>query len=144
MILRPAIEEDESVLFNIHRAVFQSHIEAIWGWNDEWQWSNFTNEVRSCNTSVVELDGMTIGYIQIREEPHQMYLQNIALCQNIQGRGIGSVLVKQIQRRASERKIPLTLSVFRTNDRALRFYEKLGFIRTGKTEAHIEMSWHAT
>lgn len=144
MVLRPAIEEDESALFEIHRAVFHGHIEAIWGWNEEWQWSNFKNEVMCCDTSILELDGRTIGYIQVREEQNQMYVQNIALCQSVQGCGIGSDLVKQLQQRASDRNILLTLSVFRTNDRALRFYERLGFIRAGQTQSHIEMSWHAT
>ena len=63
--------------------------------------------------------------------PTELYLRNIALHPDVQGQGMGTRLVKQLQEQAAKRNVPFNLSLFRTNHRAARFYERLGFERTG-------------
>ena len=41
MDIRPVEGGEEATLFEIHRAVFYSHIEQIWGWDEDWQKANF-------------------------------------------------------------------------------------------------------
>lgn len=142
MNIRPASEEDRCNLFEIHREVFGTHIEKIWGWDENWQRENFDTEFHSTRTSVIEFDGRIGGYIQVRDEENRIYLQNIALTSEFQGIGIGAKLVEELQSKAARQELPLELSVFRTNANARRFYERCGFRVVGKTDAFVEMSWN--
>lgn len=94
-------------------------------------------------TSVIQVAGRTVGYVQTDIDSNRLYLRNIALHPDAQGQGIGTCLVNRLQQEAEERGIPVNLSVFHTNPRAQDFYKRLGFRRTGQTDTHIEMSWHA-
>ncbi len=140
---RPADLEDLESLFDLHRTVFRSHIEEIWGWDEEWQRSQFRREFDSSVTSVVQVAGRTVGDIQTVVDANQLYLQNIALHPDVQRQGIGTCLVKRLQQDAVERDVPVNLSLFRTNPQAVNFYERLGFRRAGETDTHIKMSWCA-
>jgi ribosomal protein S18 acetylase RimI-like enzyme len=126
----------------LHEEVFRPHIEQIWGWDEEWQRINFASEFESTVTSVIEIDGRVGGYIQVRDEKHRLYLQNIALIPDFQSKGIGGELVAELQARARVRGIPLELAVFRTNISAQRFYARCGFRTAAESEAFVEMSWN--
>jgi ribosomal protein S18 acetylase RimI-like enzyme len=141
--VRPATLRDLELLFDLHRIVFRHHIEEIWGWDEAWQRSRFRQEFESSETSVVELAGQIIGYVQTDSDPSRLYLRNIALHPDVQGNGIVTSLVRQLQRNAAKRGVPVYLSVFRTNRQAQEFYDRLGFLTTGRTDELIEMSWNA-
>jgi ribosomal protein S18 acetylase RimI-like enzyme len=141
--IRPATPRDVESLFELHRTVFRHHIEEMWGWDEAWQYSRFRQEFESSKTTVVELVGQMIGYVQTDADPNRLYLRNIALHPNVQGQGIGTFLVKRLQRTAAERGVPVYLSVFRTNRQAQEFYERLGFLTTSRTDELTEMSWNA-
>lgn len=141
MKLRPANTDDLVPMFDIHRSVFRSHIDELWGWNEDWQRGNFASECAAADTSVVEIDGDIAGYIQILEREDEIYVQNIAISADAQGKGIGTMLLKSLQSRAETLKVPLQLEVFRSNKPAQRLYERLGFCNVGETRTHIELSW---
>jgi ribosomal protein S18 acetylase RimI-like enzyme len=143
MNLRPATDTDRSALFNLHRAVFHDHIEKIWGWDERWRRDNFAAEFACATTSVIAVDGQTVGYIQVLDKEDRIHVQNIAVARAFQGKGIGSRLLKELQLKAAARHVPLQLGVFRTNTLALKLYERLGFCQTGETATHIEMCWSA-
>jgi len=143
MTLRHATDSDRAALFDLHRTVFQSHFEKIWGWNESWQLSNFAAEFACAATSVIEADGQIVGYVQILDQEDRIYVPNIAVSQEFQGKGIGTRTLKKLQLNAAARNVPVQLGVFRTNTLAQRLYESLGFRRTGETPTHIEMSWAA-
>jgi len=68
MDIRPVGDGREATLYEIHRAVFYSLIEQIWGWYEDWQKANFAKELESSTTSVVSINGLIIGYVQICDE----------------------------------------------------------------------------
>ncbi|WP_370682311.1 N-acetyltransferase family protein [Comamonas sp. GB3 AK4-5] len=142
--LRPAQPADHPALFALHCAVFRPHIEVLWGWDEDWQRANFAAECAAATTCVIEVEGRLVGYLQTLEEEGRLYVQNIAMAEQAQGQGIGARLLQRLQFKAAGRGLPLQLGVFRSNTRAQRFYERLGFLQTGTTETHIEMSWSAT
>jgi ribosomal protein S18 acetylase RimI-like enzyme len=52
-------------------------------------------------------------------------------------RGVGRLLVNEVLNWASSRNaLTLLLMVTSNNEPAIRFYERLGFTRTGRTEPH--------
>lgn len=139
--LRPAGKEEVEQLFEIHRAVFHPHIEEIWGWNEEWQREQFWHAFETLPTSIIQFEGLDAGYLQVDIDPYRIYLENIALSAQFQGKGLGRLLINDLQDQAELKRIHLELSVFRTNTRAKRFYRNLGFKQLGKTPTHFEMAW---
>lgn len=141
--LRPAAEEDREPLFAMHGQLFRAMIEEIWGWDDGWQRENFAKEWAEVETSVIERGGQRLGYLQVRwrEDPAEGYVLNFALLPEHQARGIGTRVMEGLQRRAQEARLPLRLSVFRTNPRALAFYQRLGFRIEETTDSGVRMGW---
>ncbi|OMG65686.1 GNAT family N-acetyltransferase [Stutzerimonas balearica] len=141
MRVRRAACRDLLALFAIHRALFLPHIARLWGWDERWQRANFLEVVATASTWVVEGDSGIVGYLQFEEQARRIYLRNIALVPAYQRRGVGTRLVEALKTKASARRIPLTLSVFRTNLAARRFYERQGFTATHEARTHIDMRW---
>lgn len=141
MDVRLATLDDEPDLFELHRTAFKQHIERIWGWDEKWQKANFVRECASATTSVVRVNGRTVGYLQVRHDPHRVYLQNIVLHPDFQNRGIGTTLLNDVKAEATARQVPLELAVFRTNGSARRFYERHRFLRSDESTTHVEMFW---
>jgi ribosomal protein S18 acetylase RimI-like enzyme len=127
----------------LFRAAFHAHIQEIWGWDESWQRSNFEEEFASAETSVIEDGGRIIGYFQILNEDDRIYLLDLVISAELQGRGIGSGVIKALQQLASARNVPLQLAVFRTNPQAQRLYKRLGFVQVGETEVHVKMCWNS-
>lgn len=93
---------------------------------------------------MIEIEDQIAGYVQVLERGNQIYVQNIAIASAFQGKGIGTILLKDLQSRAAARKVPIHLGAFKTNPSALKLYKRLGFHKVGETRTHIEMSWMAT
>jgi GNAT superfamily N-acetyltransferase len=58
-----------------------------------------------------------------------------------QGKGIGRKCMLLIMEEARQLHLPIRLRVLKVNPRALAFYQRLGFVRTGETDAHVLMEW---
>jgi putative acetyltransferase len=73
---------------------------------------------------IFEEDGQLAGFISLVGERACA----LFVAPEMQGRGIGRVLLEH----AKTLKERLSLTVYRENERALRFYEKCGFIAAGE------------
>lgn len=141
--LQAADESDAEPIYVIYKGLFQSHIEKIWGWDEGWQQENFAKEWEEARTWRIDFQGRLAGYLQIRDDADSMYVLSLGIVPEFQGRRIGRVIMRSLQQEASGRCQPLRLSVFRTNPRALSFYQGLGFRVTEETEAFHRLEWLA-
>lgn len=107
MTVRPATDSDRTALFDLHRAVFHGHIEKIWGWGESCQRSNFAAEFAYAITSVIEVDGQTVGYFQVLDKDDRIHVQNIAVSHEFQAKGIGTQILKERQLKAAARHVSL-------------------------------------
>ena len=140
MKIKPVTEELKEALFKNHEICFRHHIEEIWGWNDAWQWENFCKEWDQGHWRVL-LDGeKVIGYLCWAIEPDHLYLKNISLLPEYQGRGLGDVAMDFIEAQAAEKELAIKLSGFRTNQRVMSFYQRRGFNLIETVETGFRMS----
>ncbi len=140
---RPATAADHNRMFDVHRRVFKDHIEQLWGWDENWQRSNFEAECAACSCSILEEGDVLAGYVQTTHEPNGLRLRNIAIDAAFQGRGFGTSVVEGLQKDAARRGVAIHLSVFTTNARAAQFYLRLGFRETERDSKFIGMTWTA-
>ena len=85
--------------------------------------------------------GEPVGRMITDDTPEAMRLVDIALIPECRSRGIGDALVRELQARCAVHRRPLRLHVAKTN-RAMRLYERLGFIATDETEVYRLMEWN--
>jgi len=91
----------------------------------------------STRASVAEVDGHAVGLVAVSEagshsESAHVGTLGIALHKAHRGKGIGRVLLNDVIRKCIGRFEVIRLTVFETNERALKLYASLGFVSCGK------------
>jgi ribosomal-protein-alanine N-acetyltransferase len=74
-------------------------------------------------------DNKVLGFIEIDILPDYVDIINIVVNPNFRNIGIGNKLIDYVWNKY--KKVPLNIEVSINNINALRFYEKLGFIKIG-------------
>lgn len=88
---------------------------------------------------VAEEEGHIAGYCGVVIVPDEGDITNVAVAKDQQGKGIGRKLVEELVVRAGQAGASkLYLEVRRSNERAIRLYEKAGFVQNGLRRDYYE------
>jgi ribosomal protein S18 acetylase RimI-like enzyme len=82
-----------------------------------------------------------IGRIIINRTTTELRLVDISLLPQFRNFGIGTKLITDLSKEATDKKLPLSLRVAQNNQAAFRLYQKLGFQVTDENEMYISMKW---
>lgn len=135
---RQAKDKDFEFLWSLHRTELKPYVQAIWGWDEAWQFRHFRQHFNPSNQRIIEWEGKDVGTVKVQEQADSIFLAYIAIDGSYQGRGIGTAVIQEIIESAQERGMPLTLRVLRGNP-ARGLYERLGFEVTEESETHFSM-----
>jgi len=125
---RPASAADEEFLRGLHKAAYHEIVVRQFGqWDDALQFSLFSKKWAPERFEVLELAGRPVGCISVEYHPDHVFLAEIQILPEYQGRGIGGELVRDTITHARRLGQPVRLQVLKDNDRARAFYERLGF-----------------
>ncbi len=126
--LRPYRGEDEDAAIELWRRTWQQAYPSIdfaartpW-WRERWR----RELVPNAAIVVAEQDGALLGFVTIEASG---YLDQLVVAPDRWGSEIAATLVDEAKRRSPDR---ITLLVNQDNARAIRFYERSGFVRAGK------------
>ena len=114
-------------------------IEKTWGWDEAWQRKDFDRRFNEYMVSIIEFEGQTAGGLLLEWKPDSLYIHEIQLLPEYQGRGIGTAVLQRVIEQGASRKLAITLSVVPANPRAQSLYERLGFEITGVESPFIRM-----
>ena len=142
--LRPAQAEDHDFLFKLNETTMREHAERVWGWDHEEQVAFFANRFQPERWQVIQVERQDIGVLIVNEDDDQIYLAEIQILPEWQGRGIGSSIIGSLMKSASGAGKPLTLRVLRVNERARALYERLGFQPFKEIETYTYFKWSAS
>src|SRR5438067_4721946 len=107
-------------------------IERTWGiWDEPWQRAYFEARFDPKAISVITLDGADVGVLWVERRPAELYIAEIEVAPEFQGRGVGTAVLADVLARARAEALPVTLQVLQANAGAGRLYERLGFRVTG-------------
>jgi putative acetyltransferase len=128
VVLRSYTAADEDDAIELWRRTWQQHYPHIdfaarveW-WRERWR----TELVLTATVTVAERGGQLVGFVTV--DPNSGYLDQIVVAPEAWGSDIASTLM-QAARRISP--AGLDLKVNADNARAIRFYERLGFVDAG-------------
>ncbi|HWD94750.1 MAG TPA: GNAT family N-acetyltransferase [Verrucomicrobiae bacterium] len=149
--VRPEQPQDEAFLFELYASTRQEELDA-WGWPAETRSTFLAIQFKAsqgyhtafpdAEFQIVLLDGTKAGRLIIDRTAEELHLVDIALLPQYRNTGIGSALLRKIFGEAAATNKPLRLKMLKGN-RAERFYQRLGFQKTGETELRFELEWRA-
>lgn len=136
--LRPAVDDDYVSFWRIHRAAVREHVEATWGWDEDWQMNRFRERWKLDGRDAIVAAGRSVGLLAVDDRPEAIHIDAIEIEPAHQGRGTGTAIVSAILADGRARGVPVRLQVLKVN-RARRLYERLGFDVVAETDTHVEM-----
>ena len=109
------------------------------------QHQHYVSHYAGADFMVVERQGVVQGrYYLLRAEPEHLVI-DISLLAAQRGQGLGRALIEASQAQARLLGRGMTLHVLRSNVRAWKLYEALGFTACeGGTQTHQRMRWPAS
>jgi ribosomal protein S18 acetylase RimI-like enzyme len=149
--LRPAQPEDEPFLFRVYAGTRADEM-AAWGWDAAQQEAflrmqfnaqsmAYRAQYPDADHRIIIYGNQPVGRILIDRSGQGILLIDIALLAECRNTGIGSALIRDLQREATQAGAPVRLHVLKTNPAAVRLYERLGFSITDDDGIYLEMKW---
>ena len=141
--LRKAGPNDSEFAYRAKRAAFKEYVEKVWGWDEDEQRQLHEQRFQAQDFRVINLAGIDVGIMAVVVAPDCVKVNQLFLLPEYQGKGIGRRCMLLITEEARQLGLPIRLRVLKANPRALVFYQRLGFTRTGETATHDLMEWCA-
>lgn len=139
--LREANEQDYDFIYNLNNTVYKDYIingKSNLEWDDDFQ-RHFSDDMFKIEKIQIILDGeKRIGILELKEKENQMYIEEIQIDPNSQGKGLATEVINDIISRAFKLNYSVGLVVLRIN-KARELYERLGFSVIDETETHFIM-----
>lgn len=133
LTLRPATPEDTDWLDALHTRCMREHVERNYPWRPDQFRASFDPSINE----VIVVDGTPVGFVSHWREPDSLRVGTIVIDPLMQGRHIGTTVLRRFLEQASRERIVVRLRVLRGNP-ARRLYERLGFVVEEETEhAHV-------
>lgn len=127
-ILQSATEEDSQFFYELKKLVLRHYIEAIWGWDEEFQLAFHRDNYRPEDTFIIRVEDQAAGTVEVREDKEKIFICSLYIHPDYQGKSIGSSIVKDYLASADLQRKRTDLEVLRLNTRALELYKRLGFV----------------
>jgi GNAT superfamily N-acetyltransferase len=138
--VRQAVELDAHWIAELRAVVMRSDLERLGRFDPVRVRERFRSAFEPALTKVVLVDGREAGSITVRPDAGSLWIEHFYLAADIQGRGIGSlVLRQQLEEHGIEH-------VFRLNvlrgSRARALYERTGFVLESEDAVDVFMVRH--
>lgn len=149
--LRPVTPADREFLVSVYYGTRARELAQV-AWDDgqkdafvRWQFERQQEEYEqrypNARYSIILVDDVPAGRIWIGIDDKQIRLLDIAVMEQFQNRGVGTILLRQLMDEATRERKPLRHMVFVLNDNAHRFYERLGFTTIEDLGGYKHMEW---
>ncbi len=146
LILRPYTDADEDAAIELWRRTWAHHFPHIdfnarvaW-WRERWR----QELIPVAHVVLAEQDGTLAGFVTV--DPDTLYLDQLVVAPEHWGSAVAVALIDEAKRLSPH---GLDLLVNKENARAIRFYEKHGFVYAGEDKNPVSgipvnrMRWRA-
>ncbi|WP_421800260.1 GNAT family N-acetyltransferase [Haliscomenobacter sp.] len=142
--LRTIYQEDLPRLFEIYASTRAEELALVPDWPEEQKMAFLSQQFvaqhqyyqefyQGAELQVIELDQEVVGrlYVHWSYSPQEVRIMDVALLPAYRGQGIGSQLIKAVQKKGAEMGKTVTIHV-EYNNPALQLYQRLGFQKIGE------------
>jgi ribosomal protein S18 acetylase RimI-like enzyme len=151
LAVRPALPQDEIFLYDLYSAIrgpefalapiSAAQKEQLIRMQFRAQMSEYAQMYPNSCYHLVLLDSKPAGRLWVAPGNGELQLVDIAVHPNLQGKGIGTMLVQRVQQEAAKARLPIRCCVFRFNTGSLRFHQRLGFAILREDQTHYHLEW---
>lgn len=137
--LRPGRAEDVEPIAELRAVVLRDDLERLGRYDEERVRQRLRDGFSPAYTSIVETaDGTLGGCVTLRPDAggDGLHLEHFYLSPDLQGRGLGTAVLRHLLERADGQAAPVRLAVLR-GSAARRLYERAGF--TVETEDEVDV-----
>ncbi len=148
--LRPVVAADEPFLRRLYAStraeemalVVWSEVEkrAFCDMQFDLQDRHYRAHHPEASFDLVLVDGKPAGRVTVDRSGRRLHVVDIAVLPEFRDRGIASELLGQLLEEARAARVPVVLEV-EVQNRALRLYQRLGFMVTNTVGIHHELTW---
>ncbi|WP_405750640.1 GNAT family N-acetyltransferase [Streptomyces sp. NBC_00012] len=124
--LRPALPEDVEVLAELRATAMRPDLERLGRYDEHRVRQRLRDVYAPEHTSLVVVDGEFAGAVTLRPVEDGLWLENFYLSPALQGRGIGTAVLRSLLARADEEGATVRLDVLQ-GSAARALYERHGF-----------------
>ena len=121
--LRKSTSQDLDLTYKIKKNALSEYLELLWGWNNEAQYEFHQEHFNPNNFQLIEIFDEPIGYLETTQKNDVLFLLNLMISKQFQGKGIGKIILGDLLKNHSH----IELEVLKVNLRAIRFYQNFGF-----------------
>lgn len=136
LTLRKANPSDSEFAYRTKRAAFKVYVEKAGGWDEDKQRQLHNRRFGAHDFWVINSDGTDVGIMAMAVATDCVHVHQLFILPEHQGKGIGGACMSLILEEARQLELPVRLRVMKVNPRALAFYRRLGFTRSGETDTH--------
>lgn len=149
--LKEATREDDDFLFELYASTREEELKA-WGWGPEMaseflrmQWNaqrySYAQQFPEARDQILLQGDRPIGRRLVCRTGERFRLIDLALLPECRHRGVGTAVLRDLQREAQQAELPIGLHVAVGNP-ARRLYERLGFTAIDAADnMYVEMRW---
>ncbi|MCM6762297.1 GNAT family N-acetyltransferase [Rathayibacter sp. ZW T2_19] len=124
--LRPAVAGDAEWIAELRAVVMRPDLERLDRYDEHRVRHRFLDGFVPERTRVVAVDGIDSGCIASRLEDDAVWIEHFYLATAVQGRGIGSAVLRRVLEAEARPGLPFRIDVLKLSP-ARRLYERHGF-----------------
>ena len=124
--LRAAVGADVEAIAEVRAVVLRADLERLGRYDEHRVRQRLRDGFDAAHTWVIEVGGTFAGCVALRPEGDTRWLEHFYLAQCLQGRGIGSAVLRELLERCDRGGAPVRLNVLQ-GSAARRLYERHGF-----------------
>ena len=140
--IEPALPSEFDEVFTSVKSGLFHHIDAVFGWDDQFQRHRLKIEYQSDWFYWIYVGEQRVGLLCFKSYDNAFHVHFLVIEPSQQGRQIGTNVMQLIHEKAiSDMKQQVTLSSFTRNQRAIAFYESLGYEIVDTEDSFVSMVW---
>ena len=140
--IRFATPDDHDLMYALKAESVRPYVERIWGWDEDYQRKDFDADFSHIKQfNVIEVAGKFAGFVQYYFEYPYFEVVEIHLLPEYRGKGIGSDILRYLQKICIAQDRNIRIGCFKENHRAKSLYQKLGFMQTQETDTHYILEY---
>lgn len=135
-----ATDTEFEEIFACVKQGLHTHIEQVFGWDDEFQRDRLRNSYQQAWFHWVVEEGDKVGLACFKRYDNAMHLHLLIVFPSKQRQGVGHRVMERLKELACrEGREALTLSSFAVNTQAVKLYQSLGYQITDSDEQFVSM-----
>lgn len=140
-VLRAAEPADVEAIAELRATVMRPDLERLGRYDEHRVRQRLRDSFSSQHTSVIVADGTFAGCVTVRPAEDGRWLEHFYLSPDLQGRGLGSAVLRTLLEQIDADAVPVRLNVLQ-GSAAQRLYERHGFTVEDEDPVDVYMVRH--